>query len=235
MKTRLASKPRNHRFRPAVLRHNRPSRIEVGPQLAEPDAVMSTHLHDSNFEFTASFRRLRPALTMAFALLTPIGAGACATTQTTGEQLDDTTINGRVGRALTGSEEVSRFDVDVDTLDGFVTLRGKVESDAARDRAGEIARDVQGVKGVHNEIVVTPPDPAEDEDPDAVLTARVKARLMSDPQVKAMNIDVDSSAGVVTLSGIVENDVAHTEAVKLAQSAEGVRDVVDQLSVGTPQ
>lgn len=66
---------------------------------------------------------------------------------------------------------------------------------------------------------------------DAAITSRVKARLLADPEVKGVTIDVDTSAGVVTLTGTAATRAQAAEAVKLARNAEGVKSVVDHIQV----
>lgn len=67
---------------------------------------------------------------------------------------------------------------------------------------------------------------------DAEVTASVKTRLAADPDVAALNIDVDTLEGTVTLSGRVSNDKERREAVEVARGTEHVRKVVDNLKVG---
>jgi len=67
---------------------------------------------------------------------------------------------------------------------------------------------------------------------DAALAARVKARLIADPEVNPFQIDVDALDGVVTLGGMVESDHERREAEELARRTEGVREVVSNLEVG---
>lgn len=57
---------------------------------------------------------------------------------------------------------------------------------------------------------------------DAAISARVKARLLADPEVNGLAIDVDTVNGVVTLNGRVETLAQRDEAVKLARTTEGV-------------
>lgn len=67
---------------------------------------------------------------------------------------------------------------------------------------------------------------------DAALAARVKARLIADPEVNPFQIDVDALDGVVTLGGIVGSDYQRQEAEELARRTEGVREVISNLEVG---
>ena len=66
----------------------------------------------------------------------------------------------------------------------------------------------------------------------AALTAKIKSKMALDDVVDAAAIDVDTTNGVVTLTGRVSSAEERTRAVTLARQTEGVRNVVDNLSVG---
>jgi len=66
---------------------------------------------------------------------------------------------------------------------------------------------------------------------DMALTAKVETKLAADNTVKSSQIKVDTKDKVVTLSGTADNEAARTQAVALARGTEGVRDVVDNLTV----
>lgn len=66
---------------------------------------------------------------------------------------------------------------------------------------------------------------------DATITAKVKTVLLNDPQVGGMKIDVDTTLGVVTMSGTVKSSAEETRAVQLARNVAGVRDVKSTLQV----
>ncbi|MGH9310246.1 MAG: BON domain-containing protein [Vicinamibacterales bacterium] len=66
---------------------------------------------------------------------------------------------------------------------------------------------------------------------DGSLTTKIKAKMALDDSVKALDIDVDTNAGVVTVSGIVGSPAQRDRALQLARETEGVRQVVDKLKV----
>lgn len=66
---------------------------------------------------------------------------------------------------------------------------------------------------------------------DARITAAVKSRLLSDPEVSAFQIDVDTVDGSVTLNGVVDSERAKEEAEELARNTEGVTEVQNLLQV----
>jgi hyperosmotically inducible protein len=66
---------------------------------------------------------------------------------------------------------------------------------------------------------------------DATITARVKTALLNDPQVGAMKIDVETTQGVVTLSGIVKSQADASRAIQLAKQAAGANEVKSALQI----
>lgn len=69
---------------------------------------------------------------------------------------------------------------------------------------------------------------------DGVIGAKVKTALIEDETTKARQIDVSVSRGVVDLAGAVDSQAAKTRAGTLAQNVEGVSEVRNNLTVGTP-
>jgi hyperosmotically inducible protein len=66
---------------------------------------------------------------------------------------------------------------------------------------------------------------------DTWITTKVQSMYFLDREVKGMDIDVTTAAGVVTLAGAVESDAARKKAIADANSIEGVKKVVDKLTV----
>ncbi len=74
--------------------------------------------------------------------------------KSTGEVIDDAAITTKVKSALLGDPDVKGLAVKVKTYRGEVQLSGFVSTQAEKDRAGEVARGVDGVQSVRNDIVV---------------------------------------------------------------------------------
>lgn len=71
-----------------------------------------------------------------------------------GAAVDDASITARVSAGLAKDPDLSALRIDVDTRGGAVTLKGPAPSEAAKERAGRIAREVQGVSSVDNALEV---------------------------------------------------------------------------------
>jgi hyperosmotically inducible periplasmic protein len=85
------------------------------------------------------------------------GIAACAPQEqrrATGEYIDDAGITTRVKSALAADDLVSTFDVSVETFRGTVQLSGFVDSENVIKRAGDIAKDIEGVQAVQNNLMV---------------------------------------------------------------------------------
>jgi hyperosmotically inducible protein len=93
-----------------------------------------------------------------------LSVGACSSTRTTGEQIDDAWINTKIKAKLTGDTTMNAFNIDVHVLEGVVTLKGKVEKQETREKAELYAERTKGVKQVINEIEVESSGDAEEDD-----------------------------------------------------------------------
>ena len=103
--------------------------------------------------------KIRTTFIAAAIALTLVTAAGCAVTrgqQTAGAYIDDTAITASVKTRMLDDERVAGTSVTVETLNGTVMLSGFAKSQAEKDAAGSIARKVDGVRAVKNEITVRP-------------------------------------------------------------------------------
>lgn len=76
--------------------------------------------------------------------------------QTAMEKIDDATITAQVSAGLAKDPDLSAIKINVDTVNGSVTLNGPATTPAAKERAQTIASAVKGVTSVNNQLTVTP-------------------------------------------------------------------------------
>jgi hyperosmotically inducible protein len=158
---------------------------------------------------------------------------ACATTRPVDQQIDDSNVTADLGTKYAFDSEIDRYRIDIDTLEGIVTLRGSVADAEQRVDAERIARSTKGVRDVVNKLDVDPePRTAKASFEDSWIAVMIDSKMTGDPEVKSRNVDVDVYEGVVTLSGIVETQTARAETEDLAKSVDGVLKVVNELQVG---
>lgn len=87
----------------------------------------------------------------------PIIGGCASPERSAAQTIDDATITAKVKSQLLASPEVSGLDVNVTTYEGQVQLSGYVSSPEQRRQAEQIARTVEGVKSVSNDLIVKAP------------------------------------------------------------------------------
>jgi osmotically-inducible protein OsmY len=137
--------------------------------------------------------------------------------------------------------DVKPWNVDVATTSaGVVALEGVVDSPQAKSEPVRIARETVGVTAVEDRLRVRAEGTESDDDHtqdaeanDTWLTAKVRAKYFLDGRVKAFELGVTTENGVVTLTGTVDSEMAGRQAVTLARSTDGVRDVRDRIAVGS--
>ena len=173
-------------------------------------------------------------LVMSLALILTLGG--CASSgkeRSTGEVLDDTSIAARTKTALLADPITDGLNIDVEVDRDRVQLNGFVDSQAEIDKAGQIARSIDGVKSVENNLRVTSDDDraAGEYVDDKALATSVNAALAEDPLAKAGRIDVEVNQGVVSLGGFVDSVAARDAAVAAARNVKGVVKVINNLTV----
>jgi len=70
-----------------------------------------------------------------------------------GQTIDDATVTAKVKAALLQAPDVKGTDINVDTVNGTVTLKGSVDTQTQIDRAASIAKGIEGVKDVQNTLM----------------------------------------------------------------------------------
>jgi len=99
----------------------------------------------------------RRAVAIVFATLLGaafVGCSSTPTEQSTGQAIDDGVVTAKVKAALVQDPVTKAHEINVETFKGTVQLSGFVESDEARARAVELAKDVDGVKQVKDALEV---------------------------------------------------------------------------------
>lgn len=153
----------------------------------------------------------------------------------------DTMITAKIKASMAADSTVKASEIEVVTDNKVVTLTGNLNSQLEKDRALEIARSTSGVSNVVDMLSVrtsaamgNAPEPDRslgEHIDDAVITAAVKTRLLDDPQVKGLKIDVDTREGVVFLTGNVRSRAESDRAVELARGTDHVKDVKPNLII----
>jgi osmotically-inducible protein OsmY len=148
-----------------------------------------------------------------------------------GNLVDDGTIATSVKGSLLAEKGVPSGDVNVEVYKGVVLLSGFVKTQAEKDAAGKVAKNVKDVASVRNEIAVHPATSMGTKLDDTVLVGKVKSALVDAKDVKSGQINVEARGGIVQLGGFVSGDKMKARAIAVAKGVPGVTRVDDALFV----
>jgi hyperosmotically inducible protein len=150
-------------------------------------------------------------------------------TKETKADVSDTWITSKTKIAMFADDRVKGRQVSVETDKGVVSLRGKVDSAEAKAAAEAVAKGIEGVKSVRNDLQVVPPGEqkavaANDKE----IKKSIENRFAADQQLK--KIDVRSDDGVVTLTGEAPSIMAAARASEVARNMPAVRTVRNEVT-----
>jgi osmotically-inducible protein OsmY len=161
------------------------------------------------------------------------------------QRFDDATLTATIKSKLLWNSVTEGLNIEVAAAQGVVTLKGQAKDADAKQLAGSLASNTDGVTEVNNLISVSARDTqaikeqneaqansVREEFSDAWITSKVKSSLIYSRNLDGLNIKVDTKSGVVSLDGVVANYAEKELAVEIARNIRGVKGVdADTLRV----
>jgi len=184
------------------------------------------------------------AVVLGTAVMSGSALAATTTTDSAGAKIDssmkkvdnymgDSAITAKVKSALVDDKAIKSSDISVTTNSGVVTLSGFVGSQAEAEQAVAAATKVEGVKSVSDKLHTkdSKDQSVKGYAGDTATTASVKAKLLADDIVPSRNVKVETTDGVVQLSGSVKDQAQSDRAESVAKTVDGVKSVKNDLKV----
>lgn len=159
------------------------------------------------------------------------------------QRFEDATLVATIKSKLLWSNVTQGMQIEVTSDQGVVTLKGRAQSPEAKELAGSLATNTDGVASVNNLISISAADSiaaktqpqslsTTEQLSDAWVTSKVKSSLIYSRNIDGLGIKVDTKEGVVTLNGMVANFAEKELAVEIARNIRGVKGVnADALKV----
>ncbi|AMG59756.1 molecular chaperone OsmY [Pantoea vagans] len=147
--------------------------------------------------------------------------------------MDDSGITAKAKAALVDDDAIKSTDISVKTHSGVVTLSGFVTSQDQAEKAVAVVQKIEGVKSVSDKLHVrdSKSSSVKGYAGDAATTSEIKAKLLADDIVPSRNVKVETTDGVVQLSGHVATQAQSDRAESIAKAIEGVKSVKNDLTV----
>jgi len=164
---------------------------------------------------------------------------------TLAQRFDDATLVATVKSKLLWNRNTEGLDIKVTSENGVVTLTGSAQSAAAKELAGRLAGNTEGVREVHNQLSVSADETSAAKAQnvvtdagaaisDAWITSKVKSSLLYNRNIDGLNISVATKGGQVTLAGSVQSEAEKQLAIETARNVRGVR-AVDAADLSTAE
>ncbi|MEQ8284181.1 BON domain-containing protein [Thalassospira sp.] len=163
-----------------------------------------------------------------------IGAGATAGVAALQERgfngaVSDSAITAEIWQKFLAQDEKLFLDIEIEVVEGEVLLAGQVESTADELEAVRLSWQVDGVRSVHNEMSVGSGLSLMDNAGDLVITTKIKAALMFDGDIFAINFSIETVNGTVHLMGIAQNERERDRVIAHARETSYVKRVVSHI------
>jgi osmotically-inducible protein OsmY len=155
---------------------------------------------------------------------------------TLAQRFDDATLVATVKSKLLWNRNTEGLDIKVTSDNGVVTLSGSAQTAEAKELAGRLAANTEGVREVHNQLSVSADETSAAKAQnvatdtgaaisDAWISSKVKSSLLYNRNVDGLNISVATKAGQVTLAGSVKSEAEKQLAIETARNIRGVKAV----------
>lgn len=157
---------------------------------------------------------------------TAVTAKVATDPRTVGTQVDDETLEEKVLQAIRQDQQLkTEARINVVSYSGRILLIGQVPNDSLKDVATSLAKGVDNVSEVYNELRVSPKISLGQISKDSWITTQIKSKLFVNSSVKATDVKVITENGEVFLTGTLTQQQADA-AVEVARNIEGVAKVV---------
>ncbi|MBS1161304.1 MAG: hypothetical protein H6R15_3723 [Proteobacteria bacterium] len=149
--------------------------------------------------------------------------------RSTGTQADDETTEWKAGSRIPAQYKDGSH-VNFTSYNRILLITGEVYNEEAKQAIGNAVSQIEGVRQVHNELLVGPVTSLSSRSNDSFVDSKVKARLVDSNQISANHVKVVTERSYTYLMGIVNEREAKV-AVAVARTTDGVRKVINLLEV----
>ena len=146
--------------------------------------------------------------------------------RTMGRWLEDENIETKAMVNVRGSNDA--FDsahLVIVSYNGYVLIAGQVPTQALKDQATRVVKEVRGVRRIYNELEIAAPSSGMTRTSDTWITSKVKSFMLASSDIQGNRVKVVTENGVVYLMGLATRDEAERIAAEAADTS-GVQRVV---------
>ena len=155
-------------------------------------------------------------------------------------RVEDTSMSTQVKLRLLHDKSMDNTNIDVDVTKGVVYLKGQVNTEAQKTRAVKLAKEVEGVGSVVNQLSVTNArsrsqdsrlDKVSQNMNDNSIAAAIRLRLLHSGLTQGNNIHVNVLNHTAMITGTVSTEAQRAQVTSVTQKTSGVKKVVNNMKV----
>jgi len=148
------------------------------------------------------------------------------TSRSMGQSIEDESIETKAIVNINASDDAfKKARIEVDCYNGYVLITGQVPTEALKQKAADIVKQIPKVRRIYNELELASPTSLLTRSSDALLATKVKTILLAREDIQGNRIDVSVENGVVYLMGLAYR-VEGERAINAASDIGGVQRVV---------
>jgi osmotically-inducible protein OsmY len=162
--------------------------------------------------------------------------GAAATTgvvavqeRSIGHAVDDTAIRTALNARLLSADADAYRNISTESVEGRVLLTGFLTNPNQKANVIEIARSIDGVREVIDEIRISDTIGFVDSANDVWISSQLRTRLVGDKDIMSINYTIETMDAVVYLIGVARDDRELSKVVNHARRVKGVKQVVSHV------
>lgn len=188
--------------------------------------------------------KLRMLITVVLIGALPLFSGCVPALLVTGAAVGVMSAHDRRSSGVQADDEVSEWKgsnrmparygdlahANFTSFNRVLLITGEVRDEETKLAIGEMAAGIEGIKKLHNELVVAPISSFSSRSNDGYISSKFKARLLDSNQLSANHIKPVSENGTLFLLGLVNEREAKV-AVTIARTTDGVRKVINLLEI----
>jgi osmotically-inducible protein OsmY len=159
-----------------------------------------------------------------------VATGMVAERRGAGDYVEDNWAAWKIRSKYVRSELVKVGNINVSVYQGRVLLTGAAASEEEIVEAVDLAKRTRGITEVSSELKVQS-STAKEIANDVLISTQVKAKLFSSNEVRGIDIHVETTKGIVYLTGQAQTLDERNQAIEVAQRVKGVLEVVSYILV----
>ena len=146
-----------------------------------------------------------------------------------GTQIDDSLMQQNLRARLLSTDKSYIISVKTKVLDGRIFLTGKVNSVEDKLKITKLAWEIKGARSVNNDLQIKEKFNFKRSAKDLLITSQLRAALIGNKNIKAVNYNIDTYKKKVYVYGIAQNKKERDEVIKEAKQILDVEDVVTSI------